>query len=613
MAAMPTILSPLQASVVQWLVQPGQAVVAGELLVILEAMKMEHEVHAPAAGRITHLCYAVGELVPEKSVLLNWELLAQHSQGLEASLASKLALQTRQPATPVVAPSGVRADLQTLRDRMAYTQDTTRPEAMAKRHAQGLRSARENIADLCDPGSFVEYGALAVAAQRSRRSEVDLLQNTPADGMVTGIGTLNGQRVVVMAYDATVLAGTQGMRNHQKTDRMLGVALQHKLPVVLFAEGGGGRPGDVDMPIVAGLHVSTFASFARLNGQVPVIGIAAGRCFAGNAALLGCSDVVIATRASNIGMGGPAMVEGGGLGVFKPEQIGPSGVQHANGVIDVLVDDEAQAVVVARHYLSFFQGRATEWTAPDATSLREVVPENRLRVYDTRAAVEGMSDVGSVLYLRASFGLGIHTALVRIAGRPVGVLANNPAHLGGAIDADAADKAARFLQLCNAHGLPIVSLVDTPGFMVGPDTEATAQVRHVSRMFIAAAHLRVPFLSVVLRKGYGLGAMAMTAGSFHAPLAIAAWPTGEFGAMGLEGAVRLGYRKELEALPEGAERDALFQRLLAQQVAAGSGLNMAATLEIDAVVDPADTRDWLIAGLEAGKVQSFGGPAIDTW
>lgn len=613
MAAMPTILSPLQASVVQWLVQPGQAVVAGELLVILEAMKMEHEVHAPAAGRITHLCYAVGELVPEKSVLLNWELLAQHSQGLEVGLASKLALQTRQPATPVVAPSGVRADLQTLRDRMAYTQDTTRHEAMAKRHAQGLRSARENIADLCDAGSFVEYGALAVAAQRSRRSEADLLQNTPADGMVTGIGTVNGQRIVVMAYDATVLAGTQGMRNHQKTDRMLGVALQHKLPVVLFAEGGGGRPGDVDMPIVAGLHVSTFASFARLNGQVPVIGIAAGRCFAGNAALLGCSDVVIATRASNIGMGGPAMVEGGGLGVFKPEQIGPSGVQHANGVIDVLVDDEAQAVVVARHYLSFFQGRATEWTAPDATSLREVVPENRLRVYDTRAAVEGMSDVGSVLYLRAGFGLGIHTALVRIAGRPVGVLANNPAHLGGAIDANAADKAARFLQLCNAHGLPIVSLVDTPGFMVGPDTEANAQVRHVSRMFIAAAHLRVPFLSVVLRKGYGLGAMAMTAGSFHAPLAIAAWPTGEFGAMGLEGAVRLGYRKELEALPEGAERDALFQRLLAQQVAAGSGLNMAATLEIDAVVDPADTRDWLIAGLEAGKVQSFGGPAIDTW
>jgi acetyl-CoA carboxylase carboxyltransferase component len=624
---MPDILSPLQASVVQWLVQPGQTVAAGDVLVILEAMKMEHEVRAPAAGRVTHLCYTVGELVQEKDVLLNWELLAQTPRRLEANLTHKsegaadAAAQphsTPRPAlspspTSAPAPSGVRPDLQRLRERLAYTDDASRPEAMAKRHAQGLRSARENIADLCDPGSFIEYGALAVAAQRSRRSEQDLIQNTPADGMVTGIGTVNGQRTVVMAYDATVLAGTQGMRNHQKTDRMLGIALQHKLPVVLFAEGGGGRPGDVDMPIVAGLHVTTFASFARLNGQVPVVGIAAGRCFAGNAALLGCSDVVIATRASNIGMGGPAMVEGGGLGSFKPEQIGPSALQHANGVIDLLVDDEAQAVASARHYLSFFQGTSNPWTAPEGAALRDVVPENRLRVYDTRAALLGLADIGSVLELRTGFGMGIHTALARIAGRPVGVLANNPAHLGGAIDANAADKAARFMQLCNAHGLPIISLVDTPGFMVGPDTEATAQVRHVSRMFIAAAHLRVPYLSVVLRKGYGLGAMAMTAGGFHSPLAIAAWPTGEFGAMGLEGAVRLGFKKELEAVPEGAEREALFQTLLAKQYAAGSGLNMAATLEIDAVIDPADTRAWLLAGLEAGRVGIVGGPAIDSW
>jgi acetyl-CoA carboxylase carboxyltransferase component len=610
---MPDILSPLQASVVQWLVQPGQTVAAGDVLVILEAMKMEHEVRAPAAGRVTHLCFAVGELVQEKEMLLNWERVAQNTRGLEADLASKTAPQPVPVEAPAAASTDVRVDLQALRDRQAFTADASRPEALAKRHAQGLRSARENIADLCDPGSFIEYGALAVAAQRSRRSEQDLIQNTPADGMVTGIGVVNGQRTVVMAYDATVLAGTQGMRNHQKTDRMLGIALQHKLPVVLFAEGGGGRPGDVDMPIVAGLHVTTFASFARLNGQVPVVGIAAGRCFAGNAALLGCSDVVIATRASNIGMGGPAMVEGGGLGSFKPEQIGPSSVQHANGVIDVLVDDEAQAVAAARLYLSFFQGTSNPWTAPDGAALRDVVPENRLRVYDTRAALLGLADIGSVLELRTGFGLGIHTALARIDGRPVGVLANNPTHLGGAIDADAADKAARFMQLCNAHGLPIISLVDTPGFMVGPDTEATAQVRHVSRMFIAAAHLRVPYLSVVLRKGYGLGAMAMTAGGFHSPLAIAAWPTGEFGAMGLEGAVRLGFKKELEAVPEGAEREALFETLLAQQYAAGSGFNMAATLEIDAVIDPAETRAWLLAGLEAGKVGVAGGPAIDSW
>ena len=589
---------------VQWLLQPGETVAAGDVLVILEAMKMEHEIRAPHAGQLVELYFQAGETVGEGEVLLT---LAPLSEAASSSVSAK-----PQPTEPVA--HAERADLKKLQYRLAFTQDGQRPDAVAKRHATGLRTARENIADLCDPDSFVEYGALAVAAQSRRRTADDLMRNTPADGMVTGIGCIHGQRVVVMAYDFTVLAGTQGMRNHQKTDRMLGVALQNKLPVVLFAEGGGGRPGDVDVAIVAGLNLATFASFARLNGQVPVVGVVAGRCFAGNAALLGCCDVIIATAGSNIGMGGPAMVEGGGLGVFKPEQIGPSDVQHGNGVIDVLVETEAQAVSAARHYLSVFQGAVTEWQAPPAEALRHVVPENRLRVYDTRAAIQGMADEGSLLHLRTGFGAGIHTALARIAGRPVGLMANNPLHLGGAIDADAADKAARFMQLCNAHGLPIVSLVDTPGFMVGPDIEALAQVRHVSRMFVAAAHLRVPLLSVVLRKGYGLGAMAMTGGGFHETLSTVAWPTGEFGGMGLEGAVRLGYRKELEALPEGPEREALFEQLLAQQYDNGSAINMAATLEIDAVIDPASTRDWLVAGLEAGKIRPIDGAlAIDTW
>jgi acetyl-CoA carboxylase carboxyltransferase component len=598
---MQNIPSPLQAQVVQWLVRPGDAVALGDVLVILEAMKMEHEIRAAQAGQVLACFFEPGETVHEGDCLLQ----------LAPGGAAANAVDRRTEAAPEPAP---RSDLQQLQARMAFTQDAARPQAVAKRHAMGLRTARENIADLCDASSFVEYGALAVAAQSRRRSADDLMRNTPADGMVTGTGCVNGQRVVVMAYDFTVLAGTQGMRNHQKTDRMLGIALQHKLPVVLFAEGGGGRPGDVDAAIVAGLNLATFASFARLNGRVPVVGVVAGRCFAGNAALLGCSDVIIATRDSHIGMGGPTMVEGGGLGVFKPEQIGPSDVQHGNGVIDVLVDHEAQAVAAARHYLSFFQGAAATWQAPDAQALRQVVPENRLRVYDTRVAMQGIADEGSLLMLRTGFGVGIHTGLARVAGHPVGLMANNPQHLGGAIDADAADKAARFMQLCNAHGLPIVSLVDTPGFMVGPDTEATAQVRHVSRMFVAAAHLRVPLLSVVLRKGYGLGAMAMTGGGFHETLATVAWPTGEFGGMGLEGAVRLGYRKELEAVPDGPERQALFDQLLAQQYDNGSAINMAATLEIDAVIDPATTRDWLVAGLEAGRVDGADRPrVIDTW
>ena len=605
------IHAPMASTVVEVRVAAGDSVHAGQTLLILEAMKMEHEIRAAADGQVLAVSARAGELVAEGDLLLR----------LGAAVSGKATAQLPAAAEPARAnESPLRADLQEALDRHALTLDAARPEAMAKRHALGLRSARANIADLVDEGSFIEYGALAFAAQRSRRALDDLVKNTPADGLVTGIGSINGalfgaeaSRCVVMAYDATVLAGTQGMRNHAKTDRLLGIALQQKLPVVLFAEGGGGRPGDTDMPIVAGLHVSSFAAYARLSGQVPVLGIVAGRCFAGNAALLGCSDVIIATKGSNIGMGGPAMVEGGGLGVYKPEQIGPSEVQSANGVIDVLVDDEARAVAAAKTYLGFFQGRTSQWSAADPQELRTVLPENRVRAYDMREVMRRVADTGSLLELRAGFGIGIFTALARIEGRPVGLLASNPSHLGGAIDAAAADKAARFMQLCNVHGLPLVSLVDTPGFMVGPETEASGQVRHVSRMFVAAAHLRVPFLAVVLRKGYGLGAMAMTGGGFHEPVFTVAWPSGEFGAMGLEGAVRLGYRKELEALPEGPERDALYARHVEEHYAKGKAINMAATLEIDAVIDPAQTREWLSKGLVSAKVAERRNGGIDPW
>ena len=600
------LCAPMAGRLVQHAAAVGAAVPAGAALAVLEAMKMEHLLPASTACRVLQWCVPVGATVAAGDVL--------------AWLAPAAAEDAPPPATGVPCSDAIRADLQRVLNRQARTLDAARPQAVAARHARGQRTARENIAALCDDGSFSEYGALAVAAQSQRRSAEDLIANTPADGLVTGIGSVNGaqfgaelSRTALLAYDATVLAGTQGFRNHQKTDRLLGLALQNKLPVVLFAEGGGGRPGDVDMPIVAGLFVATFASFARLSGHVPLVGIAAGRCFAGNAALLGCCDVIIATSGANIGMGGPAMVEGGGLGVFKPEQIGPASVQSRSGVIDVLVIDEAQAVEVARHYLGFFQGRLPDWAAPDSTALRRVVPENRLRAYDIRLALHGLCDAGSVLELRAGFGCAVLTALARIEGRAIGVLASNPAHLGGAIDADGADKAARFMQLCNAHGLPMLSLIDTPGFMVGPAIEEQAQVRHVSRLFVTGAALRVPFFSVVLRKGYGLGAMAMAAGGFHAPDFTVAWPTGEFGGMGLEGAVRLGWRKELDAAAAGDERDALFKQLLAQQVEAGGALNMAATLEIDAVIDPADTRAWLARGLAGSRVRERKAGFIDTW
>jgi acetyl-CoA carboxylase carboxyltransferase component len=580
------VVAPMTGVVVDVLVRAGEAVSQGQVLAVLEAMKMEHEVLALQAGVVTEVYANKGQMIDEGSKLLQIALTTQPAED-SILVVSKAA-----------ATKGIRSDLQGVLDREQFVYDAARPEAFAKRHALGMQSARENVQRLCDEASFVEFGALAVAAQSKRRSQEDLIANTPADGIVTGIGKVNGVSCAVFAYDMTVLAGTQGMRSHQKTDRLLEVALARGLPVVLFAEGGGGRPGDTDTPIIAGLNVATFSTFAKLSGVVPLIGIVAGRCFAGNAALLGCCDVIIATKNSNIGMGGPAMVEGGGLGVFKPEQIGPSNIQFANGVIDILVDDEVMAVDEAKRFLAFaVKQKNAHANVADQWLLREVVPENRLRSYQVRDAIDVIFDVASVQELQAGYGVGVVTAFARLGGAPVAVIANNPFHLGGAIDADAADKLAEFLGLCNRYSLPIVSLVDTPGFMVGPEIEAKAQVRYASGLFIAAAKIKVPVVSVVLRKGYGLGAMAMTAGGFHQTSASIAWPTAEFGAMGLEGSVRLGYRKELDACADGEQRDALYQQLLAKQYEQGKAIRMAETLEIDAVIDPAKTRDWLMSVL----------------
>ncbi|HVE84860.1 MAG TPA: carboxyl transferase domain-containing protein [Myxococcales bacterium] len=496
--------------------------------------------------------------------------------------------------------------LEELRARLHATSDAGRPEAVAKRRRTGQRTARENVADLIDEGSFMEYGALALAAQRNSRSVEELVKLSPADGLICGIGTINRalfdearSRAMVLAYDYTVFAGTQGVIGHRKMDRMLALAERHRLPVVLFAEGGGGRPNDADVQTVAGLDTPTFLGFAALSGLVPRVGIASGRCFAGNAALLGCCDAIIATSDSTTGMGGPAMIEGGGLGTFKPEEVGPVEVQSKNGVVDVRVGDEAEAVAVAKKYLSYFQGPVSGWTAADQASLRAALPENRRRAYKIRPIVETLADAGSVLELRRDFGRSLVTALARVEGRPLGVIASDTNHLAGAIDADAADKAARFLQLCDAFGLPIVSLCDTPGFMVGPQAETTALVRHVSRIFANAAALSVPYLTVVLRRGYGLGAQAMAGGHFRAPLFTVSWPSGEFGAMNLEGAVKLALRKELEAIADPAEREQLLRGAVAVAQERGKAINMASLLELDAVIDPADTRTWIARGMRA--------------
>ncbi|BCD86444.1 pyruvate carboxylase [Pseudomonas solani] len=602
--------APSQGVLVSLDVAEGDAIAVGQAVAVLEAMKMEFVVKASHSGIVRALPVAPGDALFEGAALLYLEPAEVSGDAVASEESIDLA--------------HIRADLAEVLERHAITRDERRPDAVARRRKTGQRTTRENLDDLLDAGSFIEYGALALAAQRRRRSLEELIQQSPADGLVAGLGTVNAAqfgneaaRCMAISYDYTVFAGTQGVMNHKKTDRMLGLAEQWRVPLVLFAEGGGGRPGDTDFVGVAGLDCHTFVAMARLSGLVPVVGVVSGRCFAGNAALLGCCDVIIATRNASIGMAGPAMIEGGGLGSFKAEEVGPTSVQGPNGVIDVLVEDEAEAVDVAKRYLSYFQGTVSDWRCADQRELRHAIPENRLRAYDIRAVIGQLADEGSVLELRRQFAPGMITAFIRIEGKPFGLLANNPMHLGGAIDAQAGDKAARFMQLCDAFDIPMVSLCDTPGFMVGPESEKHATVRHVSRMFVAAASLSVPFFTVVLRKGYGLGAQAMAAGSFHSSMFTIAWPSGEFGAMGLEGAVRLGFAKELAAVENLEERQKLFDKMVAKAYQNGKAINMASFLEIDAVIDPEETRAWLLRGLNtAPKPTPREGrkrPFVDTW
>jgi acetyl/propionyl-CoA carboxylase alpha subunit/acetyl-CoA carboxylase carboxyltransferase component len=558
----------------------------GDQLVVLEAMKMQHVLVAPDALRTVRSLVTPGQVVGTGDPLLVFTRTGAGADG--ESIAAAVDLDRS------------RADLDEVAERHLLTLDEGRQAAVAKRHRQGRRTARENIADLVDAGSFVEYGALAIAAQRSRRSEEDLIANTPADGLVAGLATIGADRfggaaaeAVVVSYDYTVLAGTQGMRNHAKTDRVFDLAVRKRLPVVLFAEGGGGRPGDTDVGGRAGLDVPTFRVLAGLSGRVPLVSIVSGRCFAGNAALAGVCDVIIATPDANIGMGGPAMIEGGGLGVYPPEAIGPIEVQRRNGVVSLVARDEAHAVSLAKQYLSYFQGSAQDWEAPDPRLARHVVPQNRLRAYDVHRAIESIVDVGSALELRPDYGVGVVTALIRVEGMAYGLIANSSHHLGGAIDAEAADKVADFLALCESFRLPVISLCDTPGFMVGPDAEKEAAVRRFGRMFVVGARLTVPLGMIILRKGYGLGAMAMAGGSFRAPQFTVAWPTGEIGGMGLEGAVRLGFSKELNAVADPTERQSLFDRLVDAAYRHGKVLRSATTFELDDVIDPAGSRAWI--------------------
>lgn len=601
------VLAPLTGTVIALGVTSGQQIAEGQTLMVVEAMKMEHVIPMPFGGIVRRIEVQAGETVAEGDVIA----YVEHAD-VEVAVLSR---------EDQVDPRAIRPDLAKVLERRALLHDEARPAMVAKRHAQGRRTARENVADLCDPGSFKEYFGFAIAAQRARRTLDDLIRNTPADGQICGVGTVNGQhfgddraQCAVLAYDYSVFAGTQGHNNHEKMDRMLQLARDSRIPVVFFAEGGGGRPGDTEGSWVG---QPTFNLLPSLSGLVPMIGIVSGYCFAGNAAVFGMCDVTIATRRSNIGMGGPAMIEAGGLGVFRPEEIGPTHELVKAGVIDILVEDEAEAVVATKKFLGFWQGRTGDWHCADQAALRGAIPMDRRRMYDVRQLIALLADTDSVLELRRGFAPSMFTAFARIEGHPVGILANDPSHLAGAIDSVAADKGARFMRLCESYGLPLLSLIDTPGIMVGPDAERTGIVRHSARLFLTAASLTVPQMVVVTRKGYGLGKLGMTSGSFRATRMAVAWPTAEFGAMNLEGGIRLSHRKELAAITDPDERERTYRRAVEEAYESGSALARATDMEVDDVIDPAETRGWIAMGLrgfarnrtEGRSSSSF----IDSW
>ena len=584
------ITVPIDSVLVSLMVKQDQQIIAGQTLAIVEAMKMHYPINADHHGVISEIYVNEGDLLTAGDAIFK----------VIAKQINQLAKEKQHVG------KAKNSELDLFQQRIAKTYDEARTTARDKRHKHGYRTARENLNDLIDEGSFNEYGQLAVAAQRSRKTPEELQTQTAADGIITGTATINSELVgsdashaAVVINDYSVLAGTQGYFHHHKLDRILGIAKQQSLPVVMYTEGGGGRPGDTDVLVsMAGLNVPSFKTWAGLSGQVPRIAVNNGYCFAGNAALFGCADITIATKTSNIGMAGPAMIEGGGLGKFSANEIGPAVRQSKNGVIDILAEDESQATNLAQQAISYFQGPTLNWSVAPQDKLQELIPNERQQAYLIRDVLKLVADTSSLLELQADYGQSIVTAFARIEGKPLGFIANNCHFNGGAVDAIAAEKAAKFIRLCDSFSIPLVSFTDTPGFMVGPESEDQAAVRKMSDLFVSAATISVPIVTIILRRSYGLGAMAMAGGSMFASIYTVSWPSGEFGAMGLEGAVRLGYKKELENTKQGPERDALFQQLLDKMIEQGRAMEAASYLEIDAVIDPSDTRTIILRALK---------------
>ena len=611
------VAAPLQATVTEILVAEGDTIRKGQLLVVLSALKMEHEVKAEFGGVIRQLTMAAGDTVLEGHPLAFVEVMDVGGAIEQVDEA--------------VDPDYIRPSLQAVLDRRQFILDENRPEAVERRHSKGRRTVRENLTQLMDPDSWVEYGQLTVSTPRAGLTAEELIRKTPADGLVAGIGSVNGDlfdekraRTMFISYDDTVYAGTQGGRGHDKTDRMVEIADDLSLPLIFHAEGAGARSGSAPPGGEQGgtsgrghPATRTFERMAQLSGKVPMIGVTAGWCYAGNASILGLTDLIIATEDSLIAMGAPATIEGGGMGVYLPEEIGPTSDTVPAGTVDILVKDQDEAIAASKKVLSYFQGSIDHWEADDQRQLRHIVPENRHRSFNIRELIRILADKDSVLELRPEFGVSMVTTFIRIEGKPFGLTANNNEYLGGAIDSPGSDKVARFWQLCDAFNIPIITLVDTPGMMVGPEVERTGLVRHCSRLFVTGANLETPRFSVILRKGYALGSIAVMTGSGRAPVFTVTWPEGEFGGMNIEASVLLSNRDALAKIEDVDERAAAYQTALDHAYERSGAITAGSVFGVDDVIDPIETRRWIIKGLqsvpESEPIRRGRRNFLDTW
>ena len=580
------LVAPMQGTIVEIGVGIGDDVRIGQAVAVVEAMKLQHDIRADRNGVVCAVSMAEGDVVRE-----GYPIVFIHESDVEGGAME---------GAGGIDLGHIRDDLKEVNDWIERTLDPAQGEAVAALHEKGRRTPRENLDDLMDAGSFREFGPPAAGSA--------------AGGTIMGFGSVNADlvgderaRVAVVHSDYAAASYTHG---HYRQEQVHELAHDWRVPLVLFAEGEGRPLGNVG---TVGVDASVFTDFAKLSGLVPLIGVSLGDCFAGNAALLACCDVIIATEGSTIGMNGPAVVEASGMGAHSAQDLGAMSFRAANGDVDILVRDDAAAVDAIKQYLSYFQGPVPDWEAPDQRRMRHIIPENRVRTYEMRDIIDTLADVGSVLEIRKDFGFGVITSFIRVEGQPMGVVANNPAHLAGAVDSPGADKGARFFQLCDAFDIPVVVFMDCPGIMVGPDHERTALVRHAVRLFNIGANCTAPMFGIMVRKAYGLGVQAMIGGASSIPLLTVAWPTAEFAGMNIDGAVKLSARRELAAIEDAEERKEAYDRRVAQGYESARAINSGARY----VIDPADTRAFITRGMKSlpptppRTVKKR--PYVDTW